>query len=844
MQYTPFPIANFRTGFNESLEPWLLPRDAFQVLDNSHLYRGVISKINGYEIYTKMMYRTVVALTGVIDGVNKVFTLVLPSSVDNTSFMGYGVIVAGSSSEIFTYSSDTDATTLALSGSLGGTGTIDISTPSAPIVTLTFNTAPPDLTIGGVQYNSVWFAYDSIVNTGTTVGNPIMGIKPYYKSDGGQEIIVFDTRRGGKVVSITSVDIVGLNTLDYGIQQIPGQSFVNVPFVFDGVTTTFTYDLNTFILPGSFLAFLSNNTPAIYQTFTDKNGRIVDAGGTNRGYINYFTGEIGITFAAAPAATDVFNVEYCSYDDIFTGDYTNFVSTCNYKNFMFLTNNKDRIRYYEGTCFELLNTNVDATVVNSITVPITTCLHVEAYRERLELIAPKFNGVDELTTIYWSKPGEPLDFTNNEFLPATTSEAIKTYKIINSDQIVSFSNSQRVFRYTGDAFSPFRWDSTNVIWRCDSRYGSVNYDTYFSTVGRPGILGSDGVNIQRLDDVIPDFTDPFRIIDQTPAAYMNQTYIGQCYGERFDDLKEGWLCYPSIIGGGPTSDYVLAYNYLDGTYATYSFPFSCLGFGNNITSGTWGTDFRQWTAANSAWGDFELETDALVDLAGDQFGNVFQIDESFTLGPQKNGVVMGFSGITSANPAVVNSPAHGLNNGDSIILQGVVNSITGGLDINNTPYIVTFRTVNSFYINADTSVDFAYGSGGTWMTTPVIPNIITKDFNPFVEEGELVRLGYFDMLMSSDNDTKVTIEFYTDNTLTPLFNTYYQKTDIILTNTTSMSSNTQTKVWKRVYVGAVGQSHTIRIYQSFSDFTPETLDQPVNIHAIVPYFKRAGRIFN
>ncbi len=524
-----------------------------------------------------------------------------------------------------------------------------------------------------------------------------------------------------------------------------------------------------------------------------------------------------------------------SYRSRFSGDETDFFSVCNYQNYAFITNNVDRVMYYDGIALRFLNTNLSTSdVVYSLTSDISTCLFVEVNRERLELIAPVVLGQNQLATIYWSVAGDPLDFTNNEFLTASTSQAISTYKIINTDQIVSFSNSQRVFRYTGDAFSPFRWDTTNVVWRCDSSFGSINYDTYFSTVGRPGIVASDGVNIKRLDELIPDFTNPFRIEEQTPALYLDQTYIAQCYGERFDDLKEGWMCYPSILGT-PTnvSDAVLAYNYEDETYAVYTFPFSCLGFGQVAIAETWGTAFDTWGESSDRWKDFDLEAKALVNLAGDQFGNIFQVDTSYTMGKYRTGTITNVGNSATAN---VTSTAHGLSAGDRVIIQGVVHR--GSLELNNVPFVVTVVNANVFRIPLNTSgVGFQYISGGTWFTEPVVTDIITKDFNPFVEEGQLARLGYIDFLVSANDTTNVRIQFYANNELTPLYNTYYQESSI------NLASATKTKIWKRIYVGAVAQAHTLRIYQNYQDFSYDTVDQPISIHAIVPYFKAAGRIY-
>jgi hypothetical protein len=137
-------------------------------------------------------------------------------------------------------------------------------------------------------------------------------------------------------------------------------------------------------------------------------------------------------------------------------------------------------------------------------------------------------------------------------------------------------------------------------------------------------------------------------------------------------------------------------------------------------------------------------------------------------------------------------------------------------------------------------------------TTPILMSVITKNFNPYIEAGEMARLGYVDLLVTASASTTLRIQFYVNDQLYSDANNkpagYYQETTLRFTPTDNMSPNTnQTKVWKRIYVGAVGKIHTIRMYQNADDFDPlddESLNQPVWIHSLVLYMKPAGMIFN
>ena len=541
-------------------------------------------------------------------------------------------------------------------------------------------------------------------------------------------------------------------------------------------------------VPGTliFTEFLASGALGTIVVTDNSDGSLVGtpSGSVTSGSINYTTGAYTITFAANVPTGNYYDSTTGIFGVLFTGSISNFFSVTNYQFKAFFCNNVDPIFYYDGLSVRYLPTNLEVIpipssggvpVVGSGGYDISRCLHVFTNRERLLLISPVVDNIPATSTIFWSTAGDPLDFTNDEQLQAPTSEPIRAIGYINSDLVVRFSNSERVFRYTTDAFSPFRFDSTNSVWACDAPFSSINYDSYFTTVGLPGIVGSDGVNVHRVDEMIPDFTDQYRINDQTPVPFMNQTSMRQCYGTRFDDIKEGWLCYnsgPQDESEVTASDYVLAFNYLDSTYAIYSFPFSCLGYGRVINVPTWGTTYTLWEDANTNWDSYQLQGNSLISLAGDQFDKVYELNSGNTLG------------------------------------DGV---------------------------------------------TPVLMSVISKNFNPFIEQGQLCRLGFVDLFVTANQLTNLRVQFYLNDQLYIDSNGnpagFFQETTLTFLPNDQMSpTNDQVKVWKRIYVGAVAKEFTIRFYQNIADFPPlnetASLDQSVYVHAMVLYMKPAGRIFN
>ncbi len=177
MSYSGFLIANYATGLDRELQPWLLPNDAFVDLFDGFVYRGVTRKRDGYSGFSNGLKSTYtesrmvhsvapVNMTGTINGSNKVFTASLTTPVSRGS-----VVITGSNpAQVL----NDDG----LGGFTGdGTGTINYSTGA---VSITFTTAP-------AVASTVTIGYDYYP------GLPVMGIMSFYPSDNVRQMVVADT---------------------------------------------------------------------------------------------------------------------------------------------------------------------------------------------------------------------------------------------------------------------------------------------------------------------------------------------------------------------------------------------------------------------------------------------------------------------------------------------------------------------------------------------------------------------------------------------------------------------------------------------------------------------------
>lgn len=177
MSYQSFLIANYSTGFDRELQPWLLPNDAFVDLLDGYVYRGVTYKRDGYSgfangiksIYceSRMVHQIAnAAMTGAIDGVNTTYT------INATPPLRRGTFTVNGSNPV---QSVTDNGVGGFTGD--GTGTINYTTGA---VSVTFNAAP-------VALSTVTATYDY------HQGLPVMGVMNYYPNNNTRQLVVVDT---------------------------------------------------------------------------------------------------------------------------------------------------------------------------------------------------------------------------------------------------------------------------------------------------------------------------------------------------------------------------------------------------------------------------------------------------------------------------------------------------------------------------------------------------------------------------------------------------------------------------------------------------------------------------
>lgn len=191
MVYTPYLIANFATALDKRLQPWLIPDDAQEQLFDGFVYRGTMSKREGYNYYAigergVIPYResrivhtpTGIAMSGAINSTNRVFTLAGTTQIARGSI----TITGSNPAQVLT-----DDGLGAFTGA--GIGTVNYITGA---ISVTFTTAP-------VTASTVLITYSFMP------GNPVMMVATYVNNVNTKELIVADTQYVNRYVPTTNI---------------------------------------------------------------------------------------------------------------------------------------------------------------------------------------------------------------------------------------------------------------------------------------------------------------------------------------------------------------------------------------------------------------------------------------------------------------------------------------------------------------------------------------------------------------------------------------------------------------------------------------------------------------
>ncbi len=347
------------------------------------------------------------------------------------------------------------------------------------------------------------------------------------------------------------------------------------------------------------------------------------------------------------------------------------------------------------------------------------------------------------------------------FIDAPTLEQIISAEFVYDALVVYFERSTWQLAYTGDELLPFIWVRINTELGAQSPFSIIPLDHTAIAFGNVGIHQCDSIDVERIDQRIPDEVFNVQNANQGPKRvcgirdYFNQLlywtmpYLGQ-NSENASQTDGTVIIYPNKI---------LVYNYVEGSYSFFNDSFTTFGYYQPQVSLTWASTWAQ----NTTWGEADVPWVTPADqsefqnvVGGNQQGYVEILSQS-----EFNSPSLFISNIIVGSPTTtIVSPNHNLQVGDYVQINAptATSGITG---LDAVIYYVATSTENSFTIDTPIAPTGIF-NGDAQITTVNQLSILTKRFNPYLGEGNQVRLNYVDLYFENDPNGQVMINLYID----------------------------------------------------------------------------------
>jgi len=303
--------------------------------------------------------------------------------------------------------------------------------------------------------------------------------------------------------------------------------------------------------------------------------------------------------------------DICTATDTWTGGDYDYFWGCNARNWIHVTNNVDRVKYWDGTGpWTNLLMDIDGDGNNDV----DTCKLLFSYKERIVALRTTENSVLYPQRARWCKAEDHTDWTNDEYVDCPVNGWIMTADFIGEDLVVWFENSVWRLKYTGDSSLPFRWEQIDTTNGSYAPYSGCVYGDTMAVVGPTNILETDNLKVYDIDDKIPD-----------AVIGMDLENLEKIYSLQIQELQQIVLSYPEI--GETKNTASLCYNYKDKSWSRYGFGFNVYGYYTEGETGLTLDEIEEsWDEIEYAWDDSTRQAGYSTTLGGDVSGYVYKIN--------------------------------------------------------------------------------------------------------------------------------------------------------------------------------------------------------------------------
>lgn len=871
--YSPIRIAGFKTGLVQDREEFILPNDAYPILQNAYVWRERILRKLGYQLLGRLQ-RNFPSL-GFLNSQPSPFTFNI------LTISGFVIAADNGNPGIITTKSPhnlQNGDIVVISNIVGAVGYNDIPFVITVIDSTHFSVGVDAGGFGVYTNGGQWLSNRSLLTIEPTAsivpGSVIYTIfaasTRVFTDDGLGHLLLSSTQFGtinyvtGDVTITTSAGAPRRTALQYsyypglpvmGIRTRELQNSANdQTIVFD---QKYAYDYNTGL--ASFEEFPPANPGT---TWNLHNGSV--------------------------SATDFFwSTNYWVSSTIFPGTLDPLFTTNNVKLF-WETNNTgqfgalaDPIRITDGVTWVDFKPP-DFGQIDAVNF-LVNCLSFLPFRGRLVAFntweGPDFPNAENFSNrIRWSTIGNPfIKFSDvapakgswrddirgqGGFLDIPTSEDIVSVGFVRDNLVIYCERSTWQLRYTGRAIAPFQIERVNSELGGMGPFSAVQFDTSLVGIGDKGIVECDSYQSQRIDIKIPDFVFKFQSTNNGDFRVHGVRDFINRLAYWTVPLDSDWVNSAGTTPIFPTQR--LVYNYENGSWALFNDSLTTLGTYQPQSSRTWLNTHAPWVRCNFPWRDNNPAESPQI-IGGNQQGFIEYLDQLTT-----NDVSLFIQDITpnTDTPTVITSPNHNMNDDFIIGISGIPAGSPYS-NLNDGIFGIIVTSSSEFKL---TKYDFELGKfvdqldvpagayiGGGLINIRENFTIQSKKFN-FLDEGQAIQIGYVDVLMvSTDKQTpgEITLNVYLDyndlessNTLPrnavnngidpPIPDTFFNST--IPTAESNLASIGGTKFWQRVFCATRASFITLQYTLSDVQMVSIPQEQVVQIDAQIIWARKAGRL--
>lgn len=456
------------------------------------------------------------------------------------------------------------------------------------------------------------------------------------------------------------------------------------------------------------------------------------------------------------------SIPIVSFNIISNNEYvsgTSYPTATNTQRFVFTGKGMSDVYFYDGFGVKRFTNLVDNPNYQAFSGGfLSKSTYVIYFGERLNFFAPFINGILQSQAVLYSGirdtsgNGDKFNVPGSGMLSADTSEFMKGASIRGNTISVNFSRSNWTLEKTRDAFNPYFFRKIPSVIGTDASFSAVSWNDEVKSIGRTGIISTDGRESLRIDNKIPYFTT-----DSIDPNDIDLTYGG--FDRQNAQFMFAYRDNESAILN--TQDKVLINNYEENTWSIYDQRFSCFGQTDKGQDLVWNDIYEvndpswaRWDTTEEIWNNIGINAATQKTLAGDNLGFIYEVNVGY------DDYFVNISGITQASSAVLTIGNSAFEIGDKVSIQNVLGMTEINYDQQGIYATVTAASLNSITINVDSTDYTAYISGGT-VSKVISFYAETIPFNPYRSVGRKCFLSHVEFLLDT-NAGHLLVDVYED----------------------------------------------------------------------------------